>query len=667
MGGLAQCLAEMSLAPTQPFDENEALKALSKAFGLAPEVTEQIAERLYVLPPDRRRDILSRIMKDTAANADGVVTWKGCQEFLALREEPVSVREFVESPRFLDMEGVVYPKIMPHLENINSGNYEEVVLTGGIGSGKTTIAITTTAYGVYQLSLYADPHAQFGLDPASEILFVFQSVNQDVARMEYKRFRERMEMSSYFSKEFPFDRKVEGQLIFPNRIIVKPLVGKEIGAIGQNVFGGLLDEVNFMQRVEKSKQDADGGEHDQASVLYNSLARRRESRFMRGGKLPGVLCLASSKRYPGQFTDMKEEEAEAELKETGKSRIYIYDKRVWEVKPEGDFLGDKFSIFVGDSSRNPRFLEKGDSIAKEDRHLVMQIPVEFKPQFTRDITKSLRDIAGVSTRALNPYFIETDPVISAFGRRKSLFDRESVTFPIQKLKILKNRLDGTEWLRWAHIDLGLTSDSAGLTIAHAQEFKESASGDIMPVIAVDAMLEVRPPPNGEISFAKLRYILITLRDAGLPIRWVSFDSFQSADSMQLLRARNFTVDKVSSDRDNRAYDYLKAAFADGRVLAPRHDKCVRELLSLERDEKKGRIDHPMTGSKDCADSLACATLGLTLHRQVWAQHGISPMRRLSTDMTSDGEDGRVVHSGKKTGDDMGALARRKAYRDGVLA
>ena len=57
------------------------------------------------------------------------------------------------------------------------------------------------------------------------------------------------------------------------------------------------------------------------------------------GKIPGLLCLVSSRRYPGQFTDVKEAEAKKEIDMTDKSTIYVYDKKAWEIKPAGTFLG----------------------------------------------------------------------------------------------------------------------------------------------------------------------------------------------------------------------------------------------------------------------------------------------------------------------------------------
>jgi hypothetical protein len=91
----------------------------------------------------------------------------------ALEHPPVPVRQFLESPEYMGAKGIIYPAILEALEELNSGEYEEAVLTGAIGAGKSTIALYTQAYQLYVLSCYRDPHALFGLDPSSEILIVF--------------------------------------------------------------------------------------------------------------------------------------------------------------------------------------------------------------------------------------------------------------------------------------------------------------------------------------------------------------------------------------------------------------------------------------------------------------------------------------------------------------
>ena len=186
-----------------------------------------------------------------------------------------------------------YPAVLDELEAMNSPQYQEIVLTGGIGSAKTTCALYTTAYQVYLLSCMKSPHAQFGLDSSSEILFVFQSINAKISKASFERFRSMIEGSKYFQDNFAPNKDIASKLVFPNRIEVVPVSGAETAAIGQNVIGGFIDELNYMQVTERSKQSVDGGTYNQAVALYNSIARRRKSRFLKGGQCLGNSVLVS--------------------------------------------------------------------------------------------------------------------------------------------------------------------------------------------------------------------------------------------------------------------------------------------------------------------------------------------------------------------------------------
>ena len=164
---------------------------------------------------------------------------------------PVDVQTFVESRDFLDRRGVLYPAVMEELRELNSGKYVEAVLTGAIGTGKSTIALFTTAYQLYLLSCLRDPHRLFGLDPSSEIVFAFQSLNKMLARsIDYERFRSMISTSPYFARHFPFRKSIASEMLFPNHIVVRPLSGNVTAAIGSNIFGGILDEMNFMASIE---------------------------------------------------------------------------------------------------------------------------------------------------------------------------------------------------------------------------------------------------------------------------------------------------------------------------------------------------------------------------------------------------------------------------------
>lgn len=554
----------------------------------------------------------------------------------------VSIREFIDSPYYMNAlmengKSVIYDLVMLELENMNDGTYSECVLTGSIGSAKTTCALYTTAYQLYILSCYTSPHSLYGLDPASEIVFIFQSLNAKSAKaVDYERFKSMIEKAPYFREYFPFNKDLDAELHFPNRIIVRPVSGSETAAIGQNVFGGIIDEVNFMAVIDGGKNAGADGTYDQAVALYNSISKRRKSRFGVMGKLPGMLCIVSSRRYPGQFTDVKEAEARAEIAKYGRSSIYVYDKRTWEIKPPGSFMKERFKVFIGDEARKPRILEIGEfeKLGASYDGLVVDIPMDFLDDFERDLLSSLRDIAGVATMASHPFIINREAIHGSMRKTNVAFQRERVDFEETQLSIVSSEFIDLKLPRFFHCDLAITGDSAGFAIGTVTGFKSitSVSGalEMLPMIHIDALLEIAPPKGREIKLFKVRDILHTLRKMGMNVRWGTFDQFQSRDSMQLLKQSGLSVGYQSIDASMAPYDFVKNALYDGRLSMPYHNRCAVELASLEKNVRKNKVDHPPGGSKDVSDALAGVVYGATMRREMWALHGVSSVNLPST-------------------------------------
>ena len=543
---------------------------------------------------------------------------------------PVSFTDFATRDDLLGDQEPLWPVVMEAAEEINSGEYVEAVMTGGIGAAKTTLAIYTLAYQIYVLSRYRNPQAEFGIKNTDEIVFIMQSITGTQAReVGYDRLRSLIAQSPYFAREFPFAKERLTEMIFPQRIKVVPVTSSVTAAIGQNVIGGLLDELNFMSIVENSKVNKDGTTFDQAQELYLSIKRRRESRFMVQGFVPGMLCLVSSKRYPGEFTERKANEAKEQILKTGKTRIYVYDKRVWEVKPEGSFTKGRFNVFIGDQTRKPRIMAPDEKPDKQDldSNLILPVPTEYKHDFEIDLLTALRDIGGVSTLAMNPFIIDIEKIYACFGKAPSVVDNQMADFETNKIKVLPKKFLNLKQPRFVHLDLSITGDSTGVACGYVRKFEKVVRTaneiELLPQFVFDFILEVRPPLGGEIIFTKIRDLIYRCTDLGLPIKWVTMDSFQSTDTRQVLAQRGYDTGVKSVDTDNTPYDILKSALMDGRVMAPTHEKAASELSRLENDLKKQRIDHPPDGSKDCSDAMAGVAYGLFMQREIWNMHGIS--------------------------------------------
>lgn len=174
-------------------------------------------------------------------------------------------------------------------------------------------------------------------------------------------------------------------------------------------------------------------------------------------------------------------------------------------------------------------------------------------------------------------------------------------------------------LRWVHMDLALSADSAAFAIGHVDKMVEvtrrNEDGeeytDIQPHIVMDLMLRVNPPNGEQIILADIRGFVYQLQAKGYQFVGASCDSFQSADTLQQLKHRGINTKVISVDRTTDAYDNLRAAMYEGRLEIYEYDPFESELMALEYDPEKGKIDHPIAGSKDCSDAVAGVVQGLT--------------------------------------------------------
>lgn len=560
------------------------------------------------------------------------------------RFPPVSPRQFFTDPYFMGATMNLWPKMLDELEEACSGKYTEAVLTGGIGVGKTTLGLGITAYGLYDVLNLTNPHRVFDLDPASEIAFIMQSVTGKTAfTVDYSRLRRMIEGSPWFQENAPHDSEKKATIQFlGTAIMVQPLPGTETAAIGENVFGGMIDEVNHMRVVQQSARRRDGETHDQMLENYRAVARRRESRFQRTGRVPGMLCLMGSANYEGQFTDRKREERDRQLKRDGSTTIYFFDKRSWEVQPPDRFLPTRFRVFLGDGARAPRVLKDSEEVPEGDEQFIMDVPDDFRNAFESDLAGSVKDIAGIALGAFHKFIPNYAKIREAFGPVSNIFQPDWCDFGMQGVRIPPHEIQNPKARRYIHVDLALSIDNAALSMAHVPGFTAVDRGggmkDVLPKVQFDGVLLIRSTTAGQIPIFKIKKIVFALQQMGYPIEWVSLDGFQSADFIQTMRRNRLRSGIVSLDRKPDAYMTTKRMILDGCISGPPHATAVEELSELVWVAQKQKVDHPVEGSKDVADTIAGCVHGLVSKRRIWADYGINPAHSsLSVKATEDTE------------------------------
>jgi hypothetical protein len=588
---------------------------------------------------NKLRNFLTNFMLAVEEKDSTILTMKR-----GLRVEHVAgIEEFITSKDLMNQKRDVRPAILKTLvEFWHTPYYVEAILAGGIGIGKNYWADMSLAYMLYKASCYYNPQLEYGLAPGSSIVLIQQSKTEKLAKkVVFEQFAERLRLSKYFVENFMFDTRIKSELRFPNNIFVLPVGGSCSSALGMNVLGGCIDEMNYMDIISNSAQAKHGEstEYDQAERLYNILIRRMKSRYMSKGKMPGRLMLISSSNYEGDFTDRKEKEAEEQKKKYGRSDIYVMHLSQWEALPDDKFCGDKFLVEIGDANRRSKLIRcEADAVNKEK---IIRVPVEYKPEFERDIEGALKDLGGIAVGSKSPFIPYKERIIEAHTKFIEQTKGKSL-FKYLTVKLSNNMPDFSSWEEWdelvdvdyietclfntqqafaGHLDIGLnkdTGDAAGLCIGHISGFTQLdaykyfdprlgsfiESGDIeAPVYMLDGLLQITAHRGDEVDLNLVRDLIFYIKQK-INLKWMSMDTYQSRTLIQSFRRAGIRSGNLSVDTSIAPYTELKLSIKDSRILYPNHPIFEKEIREIERDPKKNKVDHPPHGSKDVADAAA---------------------------------------------------------------
>lgn len=565
-------------------------------------------------------------------------------EIVGRTHRPVSIEQFITDDYFLGMKIVddegsvsekshkvgIWRECYKAVCEIVNGKYVEALLMGAIGIGKSTMAQILTAYDLYLLSCERYPQIRLGLLPGFPIVFTCLNVTDQLAhKVTFAGLEQVLENVPYFAEHFPRDGNLKSMAAFPHNIRIEPSAAYAKKILGQNIIGGIVDELNFMSVVQGSKRSREGGEFHQAKDIYTTLLRRTKSRFDVVAGSIGHLCLVSSKGYPDDFTEQRKKEVLVE----NDGMTYIFDKAHWDVRPRAIFhAGKRFRVELGDDRYASRIM--GVKEKQRDGSKILTVPQFFRKDFEQDLPGALRDFAGVATDTARSFFYDRDLIWQMSER----FEEAGYDTPLEESVITFGKdfphirtgytVPHPERPRAAHIDLSVSRDSCGIAVGFVESLTTLTMIDPhtgakrveeVPQVVYDVILTVRPNGKEQIEFAEIRQIIYMLRkEASIPIKWVTFDGFQSVDSRQILRKRKFLTDLLSVEKLSVYEDFRTAVFYHKRVMAPEHVVAFSELAKLEANFEKNSIDHPPNGSKDTCDAMVGVFTNLQNQRSSWS-------------------------------------------------
>jgi hypothetical protein len=272
----------------------------------------------------------------------------------AAAQSRVDIETLIRDPFYLGFGDKVYGGVLEDIvelfEERKSRQINLAIFMEGIGSGKTVKASIIQWLLWFELTcLWPNPQEYFDLAPNSVIALInlnrTEKQSKKVTFAEvYPRFQCPFNMQ-YFP---PSDKYTTEIRITRNNTTIFPGTSSALSALGYNLYGGTIDEAAFLEVIDDSTKTYDG-KFDAAEEMYHAITNRMISRFLRKGKLPGLLSMISSSNFPDDFMHKQMAYAtlaEEESKKNGTvndSNIFWRRRSTWEAKgskffPENEFF-----------------------------------------------------------------------------------------------------------------------------------------------------------------------------------------------------------------------------------------------------------------------------------------------------------------------------------------
>lgn len=559
-------------------------------------------------------------------------------------EEPPPLSAFISDARYLDQRGVVLGGLqydfIRHFEQIlfpetyilmveEFGEYwnpvrycNEYAVEWGKGSGKDYVCqLSFSRLSNILLSL-KNPQEYYNLGPDTILHLLNVAATAPQAHgVFFKPMRSMLTRSPWFEDKFQggeLPGPQAGEMRFIKQIELISGHSQADNLEGKNLIAGVADEIAAFKTESEVMASKSGITPSKtAKAILSMLKTSSATRFPETYRIAQI----SFPRYKGDAIEQAILKGTADNAAKGlESRHFVSGPHAtWSVNPRYD----KFErIEVAGATQPvpnvPLFIEDYETDPAEAR-----AKYECKPElaqkrfFSNDeaIYAAFEEVLPVPPITMEYYWGFDTDVDSAenFAGYEHRVPGWQVRFHYAPDFRPKSGAMYT-----IHGDMAVSGDRAGVAMTHVRTWDRrdwvipgnALQMESRPVVKVDyvgafeADPRVTPAPR-EVQIRWYRKLIWELRSRGFYIAAVSFDNFQSTDSMQILQSWGIEARHASTDRSTVLYDNLKDVMYDGRLEGYYEPVLVGEIQRLSKI-RNGKIDHPPDGSKDLADALAGA-------------------------------------------------------------
>jgi hypothetical protein len=549
-----------------------------------------------------------------------------------LRRMPVLIDEFIESPEFLGEQIEIWPALKQSIIECNPDiiagekKKDEILYLGASGTGKSVRAMVSNLYQLYLTDCFDWPQEMFKLSRPTELVYIMTSIKPTTAeKVLYKPFRQYFTNMPYTKKYVEYNKDIESELILNQNKVVRAASASVNSLIAHAIMSGIVDEINFFARVKNSAQTPDGSTYDQAEIIHRTIINRRKSRFETKGPSPGLICISAQTRYKGDFTDRRIDQ----IRKNNEQNVRWYREARYEVAPPDKLSEEKFKILVGSDEYPTRILdERNGNYTLPPNAEIKEIPVNFYDDFLRDPEYALREICGISTNAITPFIAQRQKIYQAVTPWNERELKPWTTQDNYKLNeysslnqngmpiIVPENLPKDGKPRFIHVDLAVVQDRAAIGICHIDGYVQVGE-ERLPYYVVDSVITLEPDSVNQVDITEVRRWIVDLKlKYGINLARVSYDGYQSMETVQQLRKLGINAIHLSVDKTLEPYENIKSAFYSDRIAIPDNDLLKTEFsgleLNLNANAGKGKVDHTPVIGKDAADACTGAIFNASL-------------------------------------------------------
>lgn len=538
-------------------------------------------------------------------------------------EVPVGVDEFIHSEDFAGIEQMsehqielvsrmsqIYKKETLYALYDNDLQAErrwrqttrEIIMQLGKGSGKDFTSTVAVSYVVYLLLCLKDPAKYYDKPKGNAIDIINIAINSDQAqRVFFKNFLEVVRNNPWFENKFT---EKQGSIEFDKNITVYSGHSEREAFEGYNTLMVILDEISgFALTSTSGNQNA-----KTAPAIYDMYKGSVTSRFAEFGKL----VLLSFPRFEDDFIQQKYKDViwgvpnangirpmHGDMETITRTATLKIDPEVadgtewneFEIKWEEDHI-IKYAYPYTFALRRPSW----------EVNPTKDLQTDYALDFYRNPGDALGRFACMPSNLKDGFFKRADKIESAFSRINGV-DEEGVFHPSFKPQ------DGKTY--FMHVDLAQKHDYCAVGMAHVDQWLEKEIGssgmkEYLPLVKVDAIRYWTPTKDKSVDFGDVVDYIKKVRREGFDLKMVTFDRWNSHDTMMDLERIGIETDTLSVDKKH--YDDFLITMYEDRLVGPNDPILIKELGELRQVLKgtKVIIDHPRKGSKDLSDAVCGA-------------------------------------------------------------